>query len=236
MPPSYATRIQSIERCGADVVLATLDLPDGYSFRAGQWFRLTLRTPIGPEAKTLSHAAAPSDGVVAFATRLSTTVYKQSLALLKEGDGVEISAPGGRLSLPEPDVRLGFLAGGVGITPIRSLLRESLATKRQLLDPVLLYGNRDESCIPFRGELEGMSEKGIKTVHVLERAPEGWEQETGFITADMISRHMPPEDRTFIVSGPPVMVTAMERVLDEVGVPAERRIIESFGPRTVVRT
>lgn len=215
--------------------MATLGLPEGYEYRAGQWFRLTLPTPIGPETRTLSHAAAPTDGVIELATRLSPSLFKQALGGVREGDTVEISASGGRLALPDLPTPLALLAGGVGITPIRSLTRYAVAKHQSLDGAVLLYGNRDESCIPYRDEFEGYARAGLTTVHVLEHPSDGWDGERGFITTDSVRRHAGP-DRTFVISGPPVMVEAMERLLDDLAVPAERRIIESFGPRQPTAT
>lgn len=228
---AYQTTVRTIRRCGADIILATLELPEGYQYRAGQWFRLTLVTPDGPETRTLSHAAAPSDGVIELATRLSPSSFKQALDDVVEGDRVEISASGGRLALPAEPTNVTFLAGGVGITPIRSLVRDAGANGSSLQGALLLYGNRDESCIPYREELEGYAHAGLTTVHVLEHPSDGWKGESGFITADVVRRHVRPEDRTFIISGPPVMVEAMERLLDELSVPAAQRKVESFGPR-----
>lgn len=231
MPATFSTEVISVLRCGDDVVLGVLARPDGYEYRAGQWFRLTLGGDGSPETRTFSHSASPTDSAIEFGTRLSASSFKQALARLGAGDEVQISAPGGRLALPEGDPPLAFLAGGVGITPVRSLLRAAQAAGRDLSDAVLVYGNRDATCIPYRDELEAMAGSGLAVVHVLEQPPEEWEGEAGFITAELVRRRADPEGRTFVVSGPPVMVDAMERVLDEVGVPPQRRIVESFGPR-----
>lgn len=231
MPTTYPTRVTSLQRCGEDVVLGQLARPDGYEYRAGQWFRLTLGPQGSPETRTFSHSASPSDSSIEFGTRLSASSFKQALARLGVGDEVQISGPGGRLALPDSDSPLAFLAGGVGITPVRSLLRAAAAEGRDLGGAVLLYGNRDSTCIPYGEELEAMKGAGLSIVRVLERPPEQWEGESGFITAELVRRHADPDDHIFVVSGPPVMVDAMERVLDEVGVPPQRRIVESFGPR-----
>jgi NAD(P)H-flavin reductase len=87
--------------------------------------------------------------------------------------------------------------------------------------------------VPFEAEFMGMAESGVKTVLCYERPPNGWTGESGFITAEMVRRYLAPSEvgRPFIVAGPPVMVTAMERVLDELRVPAADRLVEHFGPR-----
>jgi ferredoxin-NADP reductase len=218
------------ELCGAAVATFRFGRPPTYEFRAGQWFVLALQTPAGVVKETFSHSTAPSDDWLELTTRLSGSPFKLALAALAPGDVVGIVGPGGRLSLPEGAEQLAFLAGGVGITPVRSLLRDARSRGRVLADAVLFYGNRDAECIPYGNELAAMSDIGVRVVDVLEDPPQGWTGESGFITAAMVRRHLDSDDgRIFFVTGPPAMVGAMEDVLDEVGVPVERRVVERFG-------
>jgi ferredoxin-NADP reductase len=226
----YRVELLAREMCGDDVLTCRLGKPSGYHFEPGQWFRLTIDTPQGPDTRTFSHASAPSDETLDMTTRLSPSAFKVALAALEPGAVVEIVGPGGRLRLPADADRVCFLAGGVGITPVRSMLRGAVATGRTFADALLLYANRDESCVPFGEEFERMADLGVRMVSCLEHAPEGWDGERGFITAETIRRHLDPDDgRPFLVAGPPKMVAAMERVLDDLDVEAQRRIIERFG-------
>ena len=230
MATLYQATWTGVDLCGGDIATVRLTRPDGYGFRAGQWFRLTLDTPDGPLTETFSHASAPSDPGIELATRLTGTPFKRALAGLGAGDAVRIAGPGGRLRLPDDAPRLAFLVGGVGITPVRSLLRDARAHGRVFDDALLLYGNRDESCIPFGAELAAMSDLGVRLVNVLERPTGEWEGERGFIDAEIVRRYLGPDDgRPFVLTGPPVMVAAVEGVLDELSVAPERRIIERFG-------
>ena len=230
MATTYEANWTGIELCGDDIATVRLTRPDNYEFRAGQWFRLALDTPDGPLTETFSHASAPSDPGIELATRLTGSPFKQALAGLSAGDVVLIVGPGGRLRLPDDVRRLAFLVGGVGITPVRSLLRDARANGRAFDDALLLYGNRDESCIPFRAELAAMSDLGVRVVNVLERPTGEWEGERGFIDSEIVKKYLGPDDgRPFVLTGPPVMVAAVERVLDELSVAPERRIIERFG-------
>lgn len=214
-------------RCGADIVSVTLTRPDGYSFEAGQWFRLTLDTPAGPQVRTFSHVSAPGDDWLEVTTRLSETVFKKALDRLTAGDEVTVSAPGGRLRLPSDD-RVVFLVGGVGITPVRSMLRAAMQEDRRFEDALVIYGNRDETCEPYAGEIEQMRTRGVRLVLVRESAPEGWTGERGRITADLVRRHLPDDGRPVLVTGPPPMIDAAKRVLDELGIGRDRVTIEAF--------
>jgi len=227
---TYETRVQGIDRCGADIVTVRLERPEGYEFRAGQWFRVTLQTAQGPDTHTLSHASSPHDSWIEFTTRRSDSAFKQATFSLADGDVVEVTAAAGRFVLPEGDT-FAALIGGIGITPIHSMLRTAVAEGRVFRDGLLIYGNRDTTCEPYLSEFEEMGDSGVRLVRVLERPPGEWAGESGFISADMVSRHMGADDgRPFVVSGPPVMVNAMTAVLDTMGIERERRHVESFGP------
>ncbi len=230
MQPTYETRVIGLAPCGAGALSVAFDRPPGYDFKAGQWFRLTLPTREGEQTKTFSHATAPHDARIELATRLSGSAFKDALAELAPGDTVRISAAGGRLGLSADVSRVTFLVGGTGITPVRSILREARAVGRHFDDALLVYGNRDDSCVPFLDELLALSDIGVRVVQVLEHPPANWDGERGFVTAEMVRRHQGAlADRPFVVAGPPVMVEAMERVLDELGVGSERRLVERYG-------
>ncbi len=230
MIETHKVRVVVLEACGDDIATLRLERPAGYSFRAGQWTRLTLQTPGGPDTRTFTLAGSPTDGWLEITTRRSPSAFKQALFALAEGDEAEVSAAGGRFALPDGD-RFAALIGGVGITPVHSMLRSAVADGRTFADGLLVYGNRDDSCEPYLDEFESMVESGVRVVRVLERPPAGWEGESGFITPEIVMRHVDPADgRPFVVSGPPVMVVAMAAVLDALGVSQERRHVESFGP------
>ncbi|HEY5539859.1 MAG TPA: FAD-dependent oxidoreductase [Coriobacteriia bacterium] len=221
------------DECGSDIVTVRFEKPEGYSFTPGQWFTLRLETDAGPATETFSHSSAPSDPFIELTTRASGSPFKRALVALEPGQRVHVNGPGGRLSVGDEVQRVAFLAGGVGITPVRSILRDARVRGRRFADALLLYGNRDDSCVPFLGEFEEMAEIGLRVVVVYEQPPTGWTGEAGFITAETVRRHLDVTDgRPFVVTGPPVMVTAMERVLDELEIPAERRRVESFSSPT----
>ena len=227
---NHDSRLLSRVPCGAEVASFRFARPDGYEFTAGQWMRLTLRTDDGPETKTFTHSSAPADPYLEITTRLSGSPFKQALAGLAEGDAVEISGPGGRLSLPEGASRVVFLVGGVGVTPARSLLRDAGQSGRRFDDALVIFGNRDQTCAPYLEELAALEDIGVRIVPVFESAGPEWAGERGLVSAELVRRHVDPADgRPFVVAGPPMMVEAMEAVLDELGIDSKRRIIERFG-------
>lgn len=229
MLETFRTSVIDLGHCGSDVVTLRLERPPGYGFKAAQWFRLTLTTQEGEQTKTFTNASAPGDDWLELTTRLSGSAFKNVVATLTPGDEVTVSAAGGRLALPLGTSRVAFLVGGVGITPVHSILRDRAQRGEAFEDAVMFYGNRDEACIPYLSEFLAMGDLGVRVVSVLEHAPEAWSGERGFITADIVRRHLEDDGRPFLVAGPPIMVVSMEAVLDALGVDSDRRIIERFG-------
>lgn len=231
MTVRHEVRLLGSERCGDDILTLRFSRPEGYEFRAGQWFTLTIDTAEGTETKTFSHCSAPADDYLETTTRLSSSAFKRALAKLEPGAHAQIAGPGGRLALTADMDRVCFLVGGTGITPVRSILRDAMHHDRMFTDALLLYGNRDESCVPFAEEFARMSTHGVRLELCFETPPAGWAGESGFITAETVSRHLDDARATpFFVAGPPVMVASMERVLDDLAVPATLRHVERYGP------
>jgi ferredoxin-NADP reductase len=235
MGSSHEVEFLGIETCGSDVVSARFSRPPEFQFAAGQWIVLALTAGETRLAETFTICSAPSDDFLEITTRLSGSPYKNALAGLVLGDRAALTGPGGHLAIPADATRVAFLVGGVGITPVHSMLRQAAAQGRVFDDALLFYGNRDQSCVPFEAEFAAMADSGVRTVLCFERASDSWKGDRGFISAQMVRRYLPPTQtsRPFIVAGPPIMVEAMERVLDELGVPESDRLVEHFGPRPI---
>lgn len=226
---SYQTQLLSSSSCGGDVVMLELERPAGYQFAAGQWFRMVLSTTTGDEARIFSHASSPDEQRLLMATRLSSSAFKQALGRLQPGDVATIQGPGGRLALPESSSRIVFLTGGVGVTPVRSMLRAAAHAGKIFEDALVLYGSRTQDCVPYLADLQALGPNGVRVVQVVERPDSEWAGERGFIDADMVRRHVADvADLPFVVTGPPPMVAAMEGVMGGLGVAQSQRLIERF--------
>jgi ferredoxin-NADP reductase len=96
---------------------------------------------------------------------------------------------------------------------------------------VLFYGNREWDDVAFREELEQLTASlNLTVVHVIEQPPHGWTGESGYLTADVLGRHLPDGYRRFqyFICGPDPMMDAAEGALVDLGVPAERVHTERF--------
>lgn len=113
-----------------------------------------------------------------------------------------------------------FVAGGVGITPIMSMLR-TLADRGDRRPCLLLYGNADWDGVIFRAELEDLRDRlDLRVVHVPESPPEGWDGEHGLMDGALLDRHLPerPERQRYFLCGPPPMMAAVRDLLAARGV------------------
>jgi ferredoxin-NADP reductase len=125
------------------------------------------------------------------------------------------------------------MAGGIGITPFRSMLRD-LLDRKEARPITLLYSNKTASEIVYADVLEEARQQlGITTVYTLtdeSSVPPEWQGEIGRFDAEMIAKTVPDYcERTFYLSGPRSLVVGFEEVLRGVGVP-KRRIRTDFFP------
>jgi ferredoxin-NADP reductase len=114
-----------------------------------------------------------------------------------------------------------MIAGGVGITPMMSMIR-TLADQGDRRPLILLYGSKDLESITFREELEALQARlKLTVIHVLADPPDGWTDERGFIDADVLRRHLPQAyaDHEYFICGPGPMMDAIERALGALDVP-----------------
>ncbi|MBU2601779.1 MAG: FAD-dependent oxidoreductase [Actinobacteria bacterium] len=201
-----------------------------YTYEAGQWFILTIPDGEGYLTKHFTHSSSPTEGYLDFTTRLTGSLYKTALDSMPVGTEVEMEGPFGSFTLREGGQRLAFITGGIGITPVRSILRY-LADTGSDMEVALLYGNQNEDAIPFRLELETFSSQlpGLRVTHALADPSPDWGGPTGYIGQETVSTALDdPAGWTYYVSGPPSMVAAMKGVLDKLGITRRQMILESF--------
>ncbi len=198
--------------------------------RPGQFMFLTLR-PEGRhrEEHPFTISSPPTQKDVIEATIKKSGDFTSEIERVKPGDMALIDAPYGRFSCVHHGARrFIFIAGGVGITPIYSMLRYLHDTGDTR--PVLcLYGNRAEDDIVFRREL-ALSPKHVEVVHVLSEADDAWPGERGYITRELIERYAREflSEADIYVCGPPPMMHKVFQALRARGVPDRRIHAERF--------
>jgi ferredoxin-NADP reductase len=211
-------------------------LGEDVRFRPGQYFWVTLLDPPYEDEKGprrhISVATSPTDrGVLGLATRVRDSAFKRTLAELPVGADVEVEAPKGDFVLPDDTSRkYVFIAGGIGITVFRSMLRY-IAAERLPYRVTLVYSNRDRESAAFLAELEDLERRvpGFRLCATMTRDPE-WEGETRRVGVDLL--HDVLDDRlrayTYLVAGPPPMVDTVVAELHALGVPDDRLRADRF--------
>jgi ferredoxin-NADP reductase len=195
--------------------------------RAGQFFFVTIKVDGSEAIHHFTISSSPTEkGYLEFTKRITDSDYSKALDLMAAGDWARIRGPEGAFTLPERESKLAFLSGGIGITPLRSMLRY-IVDEKLGHDVVLLYSNRDIEDIAFRDELDSMagSHPGIRVEYVLSGSdiPAEWKGKTGYITEDLVAELIKDyQERVFYISGPPRMVSTLEEKLSAINVPSEQ--------------
>jgi ferredoxin-NADP reductase len=231
--PSFKLRLRLKERrqIGAGIISFTFQRPPGFSHELGQYMEWTLHGG----RRYFSLASSPTEPELMIAARFSEKAsrYKQEMAGMKPGDLITAGELGGDFVLPkDPRVPLAFIAGGIGITPFRSMIKFVL-DKGERRDIVLLYSSSTEEELIFRDLFdEARRQVGVKVVYTLTdtcRIRQGWCGQRGPIDAPMVRKEVPAfMERRYFVSGPPGMVNAMLRTLHAAGVPRRQVRTDAF--------
>ena len=212
--------------------------PDGFSFKPGQFANFTLDSAIATDAggstRSLSIASAPHEKVLVVAMRMRDTGFKRAASALPIGSPFLLEGPYGNLILHRDITRPAvFLAGGIGITPFRSMIRHAaeVGSAHRIF---LFYSIRRAEEAAFLTELREIHEpdlhfKFIPTITHPDGVPRHWEGEVGHINEQMLTKWLPDyQVPIFYVAGPPGMVAGMRQMLCEVGVSDDDIRAEEF--------
>jgi ferredoxin-NADP reductase len=212
--------------------------PVGFTFKAGQYINLTLVDPPETDAegnvRTFSIASAPDEDLLLVATRMRDSAFKRIAGRMPIGTEVRLEGPYGNLTLHTDAGRPAvLLAGGIGITPFRSLLVH--AARAQLPHRlVLFYANRRPEDAPFLDELQTLQRDNarytfIGTMTAMEQSHRSWQGETGHFTAAMLGNVLGRDARpVHYVAGPPAMVSGVQVMLNSAGVTNDDIRTEKF--------
>lgn len=201
-------------------------------FRPGQYMEWTLAhkgSDSRGNRRYFTIASSPTERELLLGVKFydKPSSFKKALAGLPDGATITAGQLSGDFVLPRrKDRKLAFLAGGIGITPFRSMIKYAL-DKGEKRDMVMIYSNNSLGEIAYADVLEEAYEKfGMRTVCTLtDKAgtPSGWRGYTGFVNREMVMKEIPDyADRMFFVSGPRAFVTASERLLLDMGIPRQR--------------
>jgi predicted ferric reductase len=220
------------ERGDTSTLVMRPDGHPGFRFTPGQFGWLTLW---GSPFKITGHPFSFSSSAEAAGGRVEMTIrnlgdFTSAIPKVSQGQRVYLDGPYGAFTIGNPADMHVLIAGGIGVTPMISMIR-TLADRGDRRPVTLLYGSRDWDSITFREELEALQARlNLTVVHVLANPPADWTGERGFITADLFRRHLPLPyaSHEYFICGPNVMMDAIERALGQMRVPLSKYHSERY--------
>jgi len=235
---NYDTKLLDRKMISADIMAISLEKPERYEFRAGQFCFLNLQDRgIQDERglrRHLSIASSPYEKELLFATKISGSAFKQTLLKMPLGDIITIELPLGTFTLPEETANpFVFLAGGIGITPFRSMVRH-IANAHTNHTVTLFYSNRVPEEAVFLDELQSIADmhEKISLVPTMTRVDSSsitWSGLTGRLNTSMIQEGCKEwRDAIYFIAGPPKMSDSMVEILEEMDIHPDRIRVERF--------
>ncbi|MBY0472892.1 hypothetical protein K2Q00_01225 [Patescibacteria group bacterium] len=194
-----------------------------FSFKPGQYLEWTLghtKPDQRGNRRYFTIASSPTEKEIhlGIKTYEPSSTFKKALLALEPGDTLSVGQLSGEFILPrDPGRKIAFIAGGIGITPFRSMI-QYLVDTNQKRDTVLLYSTKKENELAYKEVFTEAEEKiGLKTYY------------DNRITTEELIREVPDyKDRVFYISGPRSMVVAFEKTLKELGVHRRNIKIDFF--------
>jgi len=213
------------------VTLAPVGHP-GTRFLPGQfaWLRVD-RSPFSVWENPFSFSSSAERTDEVSFTIKEVGDFTSTLGTIEPGTRAYLDGPYGVFTYERNEgPRFVFVAGGVGISPIMSMLR-TLADRGDQRPCLLLYGNSRWDDVILREELDDLrSRLDLDIVHVLEDPPSDWTGEQGFIDGDVLDRHLgdDPQLARYFICGPGPMMDAVRSELRRRQVPGENVDLEQF--------
>jgi ferredoxin-NADP reductase len=220
---SYQCKLLNRVEAAEATMAFYFEKPSGFDFKPGQSADLTLANPpeTDPEGdtRTFSIASPPFENHLMFTTRLRDTAFKRSLKKVPLATQVKIDPPMGAFTLHKNSAKAAvFLAGGIGITPFLSIVRQ--ADHDRLPHKLhLFYSNRRPGDAPFLEALQPLEKSNpnfrlVCTMTEMSKSKKEWMGEMGLINREMLSRHLSNlQGPIYYIAGPPAMVAGLRKML-----------------------
>jgi ferredoxin-NADP reductase len=234
----YQIKLTSKEEVASGTMAFHFQKPKDFTFKAGQFADFTLSNPSQTDAegntRGFSLASAPYEEDLMIATRMRDTAFKRELKTMKPGTEIAMDAPYGSFTLHNnAQIPAVFLTGGIGITPVRSILFQTAHDK--LRHKIVVFdSNRRPEETPFLEELREIPKNNpncifVGTMTQMQKSKSKWHGELGHVTKTMLMKYI--DDLVlpiYYVAGPASMVAAMRKILNESDVNDDNIRTEEF--------
>ena len=234
----FQIKLKRKQEIAIDTMSFHFNKPSGFTFKAGQFADFTLINPGETDEegniRGFSLACAPYEEDIMFTTRMRDTAFKRSLKKMNIGTEVIFDAVYGSFTLQNnTKIPAVFLSGGIGITPVRSIILQ--ATHDKTAHKIFLfYANKTSKDSAFLDDLTEAQEQNPNFTFIpsMTALPEGdneWKGETGYFTKEMLQKYIDDLSQPiYYVSGPAGMVASIRKTLNESGVDDDNIRIEEF--------
>ncbi len=200
-----------------------------FVFRPGQYLEWTLGFRFADtrgNRRYFTIASSPTEPTVRLGVKFyePRSSFKRALLAMKINETISASQLAGDFVLPrDPKKKLVFIAGGIGVTPFRSMA-QYLIDKKETRSAVLFYSNKTAADVAYKEVFDRAEAVGLKTVYALSNEPlQVRGMYRGQIDGTLIAREVPDyKERIFYISGPHGMVDAFKKTLRDMGVPRWR--------------
>jgi ferredoxin-NADP reductase/Na+-translocating ferredoxin:NAD+ oxidoreductase RnfD subunit len=207
-------------------------------FKPGQYLEWTLshkKSDSRGNRRYFTIASSPTEDHIKLGVKVDPThssSFKNSLVSMKKGDDLYASQLSGDFTLPvEVSKKLVFIAGGIGITPFRSMVKY-LLDKDERRDIVLFYAASSEEEFAYKDIFSQAQKLGVKVVYIItkeENIPKNWKGKSGHINTQILQEEVPDyQHRIFYLSGPNAMVSNYKDLLKKMNVENKNIVTDYF--------
>ena len=221
------------ERGNAHTLVVLPEQHRGIDFQPGQFVWLTMwHSPFSMKEHPFSISSSPEQKGELHFTIKALGDFSRRIKDAAVGQAVYIDGPYGSFSIDRQPSEHGyvFIAGGIGIAPIMSMLR-TLVNRKDDRAHILFFAGSTIEKLTFYEELNSLQDElDLKIVYLLEHPPADWQGETGFISTKILERHLPKHlpALEYFICGPVPMIHLAEKELHSIGVPLHRLHSELF--------
>ena len=204
-----------------DTFTITLKSKDELKFLPGQFCFLRLNKEGLFARHPFTISSAPNGKQLSFTVKIFGR-FTKALKALQKGEEVIVDGPFGNFLLKDKTRDLVFIAGGVGITPFASMIKDKINRKDNNQNVTLLYGSKTKESVIFKKYFDGIKENWFKKVYVLSN-------EQGYIDEGVIKNHVSDiGGSVFYICGPEAMKASVVKIVKNLGVHKQDVIIEDF--------
>ncbi|NOY59338.1 MAG: FAD-dependent oxidoreductase [Calditrichaeota bacterium] len=227
------TRLLDRKPLAENTVEFILEKPAGMDFIAGQNVNIKLAELFYEDKKgprrPFTIASSPQESELIIATRMTGSGFKKTFAEMPLGSEIECVGPNGKFYLDDDSTDIVFIAGGIGITPFRSMILDAVATKKSV-PMVLLYSNANIERAAYHNLFAQLGESLPDLTYIPTMThSENWGGETARIDSEFLKKKVTDiENKDYYLCGPPGMVNAIKEMLLQQNIPAARVRFETF--------